>query len=39
MTVPVLRHFERVFGLELSSSAAEAAAFEPVQAQASATIA
>jgi lipoyl(octanoyl) transferase len=39
MTVPILRHFERVFGLELSSSAAEAAAFEPVRAQASATIA
>ena len=39
MTVPILRHFERIFGLELSSSAAEAAAFESVRAQASATIA
>jgi lipoyl(octanoyl) transferase len=39
MTVPILRHFERVFGLELVSCADEADAFVQPIAQASATMA
>jgi lipoyl(octanoyl) transferase len=39
MTVPILRHFERVFGLELESCADAADTFAPTTAQASATIA
>jgi lipoyl(octanoyl) transferase len=39
MTVPILRHFERVFGLELESCADESDVFAPTKAQASATIA
>jgi lipoyl(octanoyl) transferase len=39
MTVPILRHFERVFGLELESCADEAETFALSRVQASATIA
>jgi lipoyl(octanoyl) transferase len=39
MTVPILRHFERIFGLELESRAEEADSFAQPAFQASATIA
>jgi lipoyl(octanoyl) transferase len=39
MTLPVLRHFERLFGLELESRGDEADSFARPAAQASATIA
>jgi lipoyl(octanoyl) transferase len=39
MTVPILRHFERIFGLELESRAEEADSFAHPALQASATIA